>query len=222
MTNPTAQAAGAALGFQVEVTGIETARAAINGVIGKMPRAIDRALAAGAMELTRMIKIGIRNQKPGGVAFKPLAETTKKMKRSSKALIDKGDLLRSIHMYDVQVAQGKAWFVGVHKQTRARDGNSMVNIAEIHEFGTKPFNIPVTRKLARWWDAMVAKGIFRAPLDPRTMWLKHPGVPARPFLRPSFDEWKKTANDRFASDLLQALGIAGMLGRSKLRGVRRI
>lgn len=212
------------INLSLEVTGVEQARALLNGVIAKMPRAVDHALKSGAMELTRTIKIGIRNQRPGGVAFKPLAETTKKLKGSSKALIDHGDLLRSIHMYDVQVGTGKAWFVGVNKQTRARNGKSMANIAEIHEYGTRPFNIPVTRKMQRWWDAMVAKGVFRAPLDPRTMWIRHPGVPARPFLRPSFEEWKKGAQDNFTRDLARALGLTGFLKSrgGSLRGVRRI
>ncbi|MCK5604398.1 hypothetical protein KAR91_21085, partial [Candidatus Pacearchaeota archaeon] len=73
-------------------------------------------------------------QAPGGKPFRPLAESTKKRKKSSKALIDKGDYIRSVNVKDLG---GGAAFVGVHKEARNDAGDSLANIGEVLEFGTK-------------------------------------------------------------------------------------
>lgn len=97
--------------------------------------------------------------------FKPLAESTKARKGSSKALIDHGDLVRSINVTKVG---GGDFFVGVHRNVTARDGQPMVNIAEVHEFGTRDGRIPArpylrpTYKIWAWdaervWAGVVAR-----------------------------------------------------------------
>jgi hypothetical protein len=156
----------------------------------------------------RAIRTGIRQQAPAGKAFTPLAASTIMMKGGkSKALIDTGDLIASINTKNLVLARRSiARFVGVHRTALGNgDGRNLANIAEIHEFGTRPYNIPITRRMQRWWDAMVAKGVFSAPLDPRQMWIRHPGVPARPFLRPPFEKWQDGLDERMHAGIQQAL-----------------
>lgn len=172
-----------------------------------LKNSIQRTMAKQALLLARSIRRGIRTQAPAGQPFLPLAESTILMKGSSKALIDTGDLIASITSKNLVLARRSiARFVGVHRTALGKkEGRNLANIAEIHEFGTKPYNIPVTRRMQRWWDAMVAKGVFQAPLDPRQMWIKHPGIPARPFLRPPFEEWKKGIDERMQAGIQQEL-----------------
>lgn len=182
----------------------------IAGQIRKMPRIIknsmELALTKEATALVRAMRAGIRRQAPAGQAFKPLAASTIAMKGSSKALIDKGDLIASIATRNLALARRSiARFVGVHRTALGKDGRNLANIAEIHEFGTKPYTIPVTPKLRAWWAAMAAKGIFAGRLSKGRTAIHHPGVPARPFLRPPFEKWQEGFDDRLNARVLEEL-----------------
>jgi hypothetical protein len=170
------------------------------------PPAIRRVLLQEGNALAREMKLGIRGQSPGGKAFRPLAESTIKRKKSSKALIDKGDLMGSINVTPIPLSAEVAVFVGVNRGKRTKDGKDLMNIAEIHEFGTRPFMIPVTPKLRAWWYAMYKQGVMRYNLSRRTFILNHPGVPERPFLRPAFDAWKRGANGRVLREIANRMG----------------
>jgi hypothetical protein len=171
-----------------------------------MEQAAGQAMDVEALRLTKAVRTGIIRQAPAGQKFKPLAASTIAMKKSSKALIDKGDLLASIAMTRVTLARSVVGrFVGVHRTALGKDGRKLANIAEIHEFGTKPYTIPVTPKLRAWWAAMAAKGIFAGRLSKGTKTIRHPGVPARPFMRPPWEAWSKGAEDRLKTALLAAL-----------------
>lgn len=127
----------------------------VSGILGKIGKWVTRTAGACerttgklAHELRRDIVTGIRKQAPGGLQFKPLADSTKAMKGSSKALIDHGDLIRSVN---VTKLGSLSYFVGVHRSVVSPGGQPMWNIAEIHEFGSKkvknrpparPFLIP--------------------------------------------------------------------------------
>lgn len=112
--------------------------------------AMKRSLRKEAAVLVADIRKGIRSQAPGGTKFKPLAESTKKAKGSSKALIDKGDLVRSVNNTAVEGSSGWAIFVGVHKKVPGKKGQPMWNIAEIHEFGSEKIpNHPPARPFLR-------------------------------------------------------------------------
>lgn len=198
------------IGLDIQVRGITKARAFLNGAAAKFPRALRMAMKAQALEYKRIVQTGIRRQAPGGKKFVPLAESTIKMKGSSKALINNGDLLRSINVNELAglaSQEAASFFVGVHRTTKSKDGKSLANIAEIHEFGSRPYKIPVTPKLRRWWFVMMREGIFNAPLSPSTQFINHPGVPARPYLRPAFEEWSRGADRRLQRDILRRLGI---------------
>lgn len=174
----------------LKVTGFDHVRSMLTSDARRIPGAIKKVQAKLAMHVMRQIREGVRSGFPrGGEKFAPNAASTIAQKRSSKPLINHGDLLRSINA----TQEGGVWFVGVHRNAKAKDGRDMWNIAEIHEFGTDPFDIPVTAKLRGWWFAMVKKGIFDSPLSPKTTVIKHPGIVARPFLRPVWDIFAREA-----------------------------
>jgi hypothetical protein len=150
-----------------------------------------------------MVK-GIRSQAPGGEDFEPLADSTIDMKGSSKALIDNGDMIRSIGLEDVGE---DGWFVGVNRTAENDEGMPFENLAEIHEFGTEPYRIPITPKMRGFFFALNTKGIFDNPISPDKMFIEHPGVPARPFLRPVFDEFTEDAEDLFAKSVKRQIGV---------------
>lgn len=174
-----------------------------------MKRVVNQVISREALVLRRAIRTGIISQAPAGKAFKPLAESTKAMKGSSKALIDKGDLVGSISNSRVSLS-GKmaAQFVGVNRTAIGKSGQALANVAEIHEFGTKKFSIPITPKLRGWWGAMAAAGIFASRLSGSKTHISHPGVPERPFLRPPFEAWKKEADVRFRKAVLAGMNKA--------------
>lgn len=170
----------------------------------KLPKGIERQTRRQAHRLRLITVRGIRDQAPGGEQFKPIADTTEDMKGSSKALIDHGDLLRSI---GVDELGGAAFFIGVNRSAQNDDGDELYNIAEIHESGVPPFAIPVTPKLRRFWMAMFMKGIFKAPLKASTSVIMHGGIPARPYLEPSVEQWSKDVERQFTEGLAKELGV---------------
>ncbi len=182
----------------------------------RIPGVMRDALKKEAYALKTTIQKGIRSQAPGGKRFTPLAPSTIKVKGSSKALIDQGDLIRSVN---VTKATGDAIFVGVHRNARNSKGDELYNIAEIHEFGTDPYEIPVTPKLWWWWEAMATVGFFDYSLPYNCKVIHHPGVSERPFLRPSFDQWSKHVEERFGKTVRNRLQVPVRKGKkSKMKG----
>jgi len=185
------------------------ARAQLDRLGRRLPGAVSQAIGYEAAVLAGDMRRGIRSGAPGGQRFRPLAESTKKMKKSSKPLINHGDLLRSIKYEQVSRQRYETtYFVGVNRKERNRDGKSLANIAEIHEFGTRPYKIQVTPKMRRFWFAMYRAGVFVAPLSPKKTIIHHPGIPERPFLRPTFDAWKGDAEARIVKRISRMLRLS--------------
>jgi hypothetical protein len=195
--------------LKTTLTGVAATQKRITDWRLRLPRAIDMQMRRQAHRLRTMMVRGIRDQAPGGEAFQPLAETTKKMKKSSKALIDNGDLIRSIGVDRVEGGEG--YFIGVNRQAQDDEGEPIVDLAELHEKGSAPYKIEVTPKMRRFWWAMFFKGIFDSPLSPKTKVIAHPGVPPRPFLEPSLKEWSKDVERQFSEGLASALGVKGFV-----------
>ena len=97
----------------------------------RLARALRQATVKNAMLLVREIKKGIKAQAPGGQPFAKLAESTIRRKGSSKALIDTGFLLASI----TQLILGDKAFVGLLRGRRNKEGDEIVNIGAIMEYG---------------------------------------------------------------------------------------
>lgn len=134
----------------------------------KWEQAKKRALSKVGQHLVSKLKRGMRDQKPGGQPYDPLHPFTVMRKKSRKALIDHGDLLASITMK----LENNMLFVGVLRQAKNDQGESLANLAEIHEFGVE---IPVTPKMRKY---LHAAGLH---LKATTTVIK---IPARPTFQP--------------------------------------
>lgn len=149
--------------------------------------AIHRALNRVGVYVRDKIKWGIRDQAPGGKPFVPLSELTIRRKGSSKALIEHGDLIGAITF---KLVGNDAVFVGLLRTARGKDGESLVNIGEVHEFGAV---VPVTPKLRGFFAA-----VFGVHLKPTTTALR---IPARPYLRPVLEAEADKVIDIFQEEL---------------------
>jgi len=121
----------------IKMVGMQQTLARIGYWSKSSERAVQRAVARRAQMLRREIQRGIRSQAPGGQQFEPLKQSTIDAKGSSKALIDKGDLVRSVNVTKVGSGNQIVYFVGVHRSAVSKDGQFLANIAEIHEEGSK-------------------------------------------------------------------------------------
>lgn len=138
-----------AMRLTITERGVGAIQRSLRGLEIRTGRAVSNATGKLAHDLRKEIVTGIRSQAPGGIHFKPLAPSTiARKKNGSKALIDQGDLIRSIN---VTKLGDLAFFVGVHRSVQGKAGKPMWNLAEIHEFGSKkkpnrpparPFLIP--------------------------------------------------------------------------------
>lgn len=124
----------------------------------RIQKALDMATLQEAHYLRKLVVQGMREQAPAGQAFKPLSPLTLALRRfqrfrGTKALLRRGDLRNSINV--TQVGAGTA-FVGVLRTARNKDGESLANIAELNEYGSRPIVIRITQKM-REFLGMVMK-----------------------------------------------------------------
>lgn len=110
----------------------EKAKHLLTGNVGvRLTLALRQATIKNALFLVREIKLGIRNQAPGGKTFVQLAQSTIDRKGSSKALIDTGFLMNSITQ---RIMKDQA-FVGLLRTAQNKSGESLANIGAIMEYG---------------------------------------------------------------------------------------
>jgi hypothetical protein len=125
--------------------------------------------ARAGMVIVAAIKKGIQSQSPGGSKFTGLHPYTIATKGSTKALVDKGTLLRSITWKRVQ---DFVIFVGVLRKAKNRDGVPLVNLAKMLEEGA---TLDVTPEMRAY---LASNGFI---LKPSTTTLH---IPPRPFIKP--------------------------------------
>lgn len=157
----------------------------------RLQGAFDKALLQEAQFLRAKIVEGIREQAPGGRAFAPLAPTTLAIRKfrgfgGTKALLVHGDLRNSITVTKV----GEQVFVGILRTARTRTGQSLVDVAALHELGSRPIVTKLTPKARAFLHA----AFRRAGLDPRAAGQVSAGiavirVPARPFFAPVLEKY---------------------------------
>lgn len=157
------------------------------------PRArILRALRRASLMIERAVKKGIQGGQPGGVPFRPLAASTILLRKShsDRPLLDTGALLGAVSSSVDPV--GLSAFIGVHRMS----GN--VNLAMIHEYGTKPYAITVTPRMRRFFKnlAVLSGGRIRQ-LRNDTDTIYHPGIPARPFFGPVIEAIRPKIKEEF-------------------------
>lgn len=127
----------------------------------------------------------------------------KKARRGgSKALIRSGDLIASIAVENP--GNSMAYTVGVHRNAKGKKGGGdMVNLARIHEYGTKKYTITVTQKMMKFSRFLVVMGVLRVPWKVGQVLKKQ--TPARPFLRPAWNQWSDGAEERISHALSTSL-----------------
>lgn len=188
------------------------ARAMLANVAGRTAKAVNQSMLKEANFLRGMVVKGIRDQAPGDQPFKPLSPTTLAIRKfmgfgGRKALIRSGYLLRSIQVY--RIAEDKV-FIGVHRTAKGADGKSLVRVAELMEYGSRPIVIHMTPKMRRFlFAAFHAAGLERKPSDGPATKIIIVQIPARPFLRPTFQKYAgwRDVKGRFVENMRKLLGV---------------
>ena len=135
---------------------------------------------------------GLREQAPGGKKFKALTPETLAIRKflgfkGTKALLKHGDLRNAI----VVEEKDDLVFVGVLRSAKNERGQSMVNVAQVQEEGSKPIIIKMTPKMSALLHAAFRQaGIERKEKRPTTGIIVVQ-IPARPFISPVFEEYGK-------------------------------
>lgn len=188
--------------------------AAARRILASAPKRIreaqDKAVLQEAQFFRTKIVEGLRSGSPGGQAFQPLAPTTLAIRRlrggkGTKPLIHHGDLRNSIAV----VKEGDGVFVGVLRSAKGSGGASLVNVAAIHEFGSRPIVLKITPKVRALLHAAFRKaGLDKPAGDRPSTGVAVIRIPARPFLRPVFETYgaPEEVAKRFVERVAKLLG----------------
>jgi hypothetical protein len=173
-------------GFRVSKSGSWNAARKKLGDLSDPRKKLLAALRRACLVVEREMKLGLQASQPGGEELKPLAPLTVFLRRnhSSAPLLDTGALLGAVTTkVDEKELEG---FVGVMRSGRGQGSVDRARLAEIHEFGVEPYAIPVTPAMRRFFLAVALQSGGRfSPLRADTTVIYHPGIPARPFVRPT-------------------------------------
>jgi phage gpG-like protein len=188
----------------------QLARRLISTAQRRFKDATTKAVLQEAQFFRTKIVEGIREQAPGGQPFKPLKPTTLAIRRfrgfkGTKALLVQGDLRNSITV----VKEAGGAFVGVLRSAKGGTGQSLVNVAAVHEFGSRPIAVKLTPKARRFLHAAFKKAGLDNPAGDRpTTGIAVIKVPARPFLRPVFEKYgePEEVSRRFIGRVARLLG----------------
>ncbi len=188
----------------------------LTGAGERLRGAVDKAVLQEAQFFRTKIVEGIREQAPGGQPFKPLAPTTVAIRRfrgfkGTKALLVRGDLRNSI----VVLRRPEGVFVGVLRTSKGREGQPLVNVAAIHEYGSRPIVLKLTEKARRFLHAAFREAMLDSPPKGTSTGIAVIRVPARPFFAPVFEKYGADADvvaRRFLGRVANLLG--GDFGRT--------
>jgi phage gpG-like protein len=184
------------------------ARRLLTAAPQRLQAAIATAVRQEAHALRNEIVQGLTSQAPGGEPLLPPSPLTLAARQlegfsGTKSLIVRGDLRNSITVF----IHGDEAFVGVSRSARSKDGESMVDLAELHEYGGPPVIIPITPKMRRFLFALLRKA-GKEPTGGSGRGVIVVQVPARPFLRPAFNKFREGASKRFLERVAKELGLA--------------
>ena len=175
----------------------------------RLRSAIGVAIRQEAQGLRNEIVQGLTSQAPGGEPIKPPAPLTLAARQlegfgGTKALLVRGDLRNSITV----IVEGDEAFIGVPRSARSSGGESLVDLAQLHEYGGPPVIIPITPKMRRFLFALLRQA-GKEPTGGSGRGVVVVQVPARPFLRPAFERFREGASRRFLERVAQQLGFGG-------------
>ena len=175
----------------------------------RLRSAIGVAIRQEAQGLRNEIVQGLTSQAPGGEPIKPPAPLTLAARQlegfgGTKALLVRGDLRNSITV----IVEGDEAFIGVPRSARSSGGESLVDLAQPHEYGGPPVVIPITPKMRRFLFALLRQA-GKEPTGGSGRGVVVVQVPARPFLRPAFEKFREGASRRFLERVAQQLRFGG-------------
>ncbi len=163
----------------------------------RLQQAIEKALAQEAHQLRKEIVQGLTKQAPGGTEIKPpspwtLAKRRLRGFRGSKSLLVAGDLRNSIAVHQNKLEV----FIGISRKARGKTGDALFDVAKLNEFGSDPIVIPITPAMRAFIAKLKQKGKIptKSGAGVGVVVLQ---IPARPFLRPAFEAFKRGAQQRF-------------------------
>ena len=185
------------------------ARRLLTAAPQRLQAAIGTAVRQEAHALRNDIVQGLTSQAPGGEPIKPPAPLTLAARQlegsgGTKALLVRGDLRNSITV----IVEGDEAFIGVPRSARSSGGESLVDLAQLHEYGGPPVVIPITPKMRRFLFALL-RPAGKEPTGGSGRGVVVVQVPARPFLRPAFEKFREGASRRFLERVAQQLGFGG-------------
>jgi hypothetical protein len=168
-------------------------------------RAMDQAVLQEAHLHRKEIVEGLTSGSPGGKELAPLAPSTLATRRArgirgTKPLIARGDLRRAISV----VKTPRGVFVGILRTARGRDGQSLVNVAKVHELG-KVVVFRMTEDSRRYVAMMMRKAGIPPTGQSNTGGIVVVKIPARPFFRPVFEKLSKGAPERVLKRVVRLL-----------------
>ncbi len=197
-----------------------TALTIVNTMKKDFELASEQALLEEGQFARKAIVQGISAGAPGGKPFKALTQETLAVRKlvgfkGTKPLLNRGDLRNSI---SVKKENGVV-FVGILRNAKGKSGKAVANIAELHEFGSKPIVIRVTPKMHRFLlmafrKAGIAKsegGGGKGGASSGHVIIVQ--IPARPFFGPVFEQLYSNQEEvaaRFLGRIAKRLG--GKLG----------
>ncbi|MDP1826652.1 MAG: hypothetical protein Q8L48_25500 [Archangium sp.] len=183
------------------------ARELLSASSEKLKSAVETALKQEAHALRNEVVSGLTAQAPGGVPIRPPAPLTLAARQlkgfgGTKSLIVRGDLRNSISV----ITDGDEVFVGVLRSAKSSTGESLVDVAQLQEFGGPPVIIPITPKMRRFLFVLLKRaGVTPTGGSGRGVIVTQ--VPARPFLRPAFEKFRAGAGRRFLERVAAGLGL---------------
>jgi hypothetical protein len=178
----------------------------------QLQRAVNLSLRQEAERLRTEVVQGITRQAPGDEALEPPSELTLAARKlrgfgGTKSLMVRGDLRNAI----AAIVHGAEAFVGVPRKARGKDGEPLVDVAQLMELGSRPIVIPITPAMRRFLYVLLKTGGKDAGSDGGGGGGGGRGVvvvqiPARPFLRPAFKKFMQGAQARFLASVARQLG----------------
>jgi len=183
-------------------------------------KAKHRAVLREAHRIRKLMIMAFQTGGPAGHKWKALSAFTQLVSRAQghgdrRPLMRTGDLRNSHSVVEVD---DDTVFVGVHKSAKGKKSKKeMVNIAAIHEYGTKPYTIDVTwgggPKTERvraffFWLFMKTKGQIK--MLKRSTKVIIVRIPARPWMNPIWEAEKEKSGANITTDTIRGLGIPGL------------
>lgn len=175
----------------------------------RLEGALQTALRQEAHALRKEVVQGLTQQAPGGEPLRPPSPLTLAARQlagfsGTKALLVSGALRNSVSV----VVEGDKAFIGVSRTAKSPDGESLVDVAQLQEYGGPPVVIPMTPKMRRFLFALLRQaGQARTGGSGRGVIVTQ--TPARPFLRPAFARFRQGASRRFLARVAKELGLGG-------------